>query len=315
MSTKKKIAIIIFAIPVIASILIAVKFCLFLSDIEMPSEAFIEKTVKHEEFKNFIIDEMKVQNLDTIYLFGTYRDKGVSVLRTFDGGASWNAVLINDKSFLSSFFLIEDYAILDNYEQQGATESSIYVSNGDYSEWKFIGSYKHNEGKYFQASRIKDSTQTEHLEFIAGQRNSPHPASFVRHGNALFARGDTSWIVGSMRNQLFFYRLENEKAQLQLKTDFTDDEEIHLSFDDFFVEDKFIAVIVSDDESTLNLNRHSFLFYSVDGGRSWKKEKISPTKIFYRIQLDGDKIVLAYCNSSYFSLTILALPIHSSAQE
>ena len=118
-----------------------------------------------------------------------------------------------------------------------------------------------------------------------------------------------------MRNQLFFYRLENEKAQLQLKTDFTDDEEIHLSFDDFFVEDKFIAVIVSDDKSTLNLNRHSFLFYSVDGGRSWKKEKISPTKIFYRIQLDGDKIVLAYCNSSYFSLTILALPIHSSAQE
>ena len=92
MSTKKKIAIIIFAIPFIASILIAVKFCLFLSDIEMPSEAFIEKTVKHEEFKNFIIDEMKVQNLDTIYLFGTYRDKGVSVLRTFDGGASWNAV-------------------------------------------------------------------------------------------------------------------------------------------------------------------------------------------------------------------------------
>ena len=342
MKKVKKIIFAIVAVPcavlILALIAVIVYYFMWMST-SVNSKAFKGNSAQPAEFNHFVVDELKVQSSDTVYLFGHYvttfmteeefnmlkspsdsgefsRDasKRPAVLRTYDGGRSWTRTIIDDWTTFTSFFFVDDYAIYI-HDELNNLENTMYVSKGDYSTWDTIGRYNITRKDYFQVNRIKDSTQGERLEFVAGHRKIPRPRLYVDHDNVMFARNDTNWIVGTTKYQIFIYRLENGKAQLRAQTDFGDKKKDYLVLNEFVAEGDFLAAVISDGyEYDINGFTHSFLFYSTDGGKSWKREKVSSHAHFYRIKLEGDKIVLVYCSSSYFALHFLTLPLNTPAQ-
>ena len=342
MKKVKKIIIAIVALPcavlILALIAVIVYYFMWMST-SVNSKAFKGNSAKPAEFNHFVVNEMKVQSSDTVYLFGHYvttfmteeefnmlkspsdsvepkshADDRPAVLRTYDGGRSWTRTVIEDWTTFTSFFFVDDYAIY-THEETNNPERKMFVSKGDYSTWDSIGQYKLTAKDSFQVNRIKDSTQGERLEFIAGHRKIPRPHLYVDHDKAKFARNDTNWIVGTTKYQIFIYRLEEGKAQLRAQTDFGDKKKDYLVLNDFVAEGNFLAAVISDGyEYNRDGFTHSFLFYSTDGGKSWKREKVSSHAHFYRIKLEGDKIVLVYCSSSYFALHFLTLPLNTPAQ-
>ncbi len=268
-------------------------------------------------------DEAVVDNEKIVTLFGAKNEfksdnNKPIVLRTTDGGKSWKKTEIDIDINSASFDRVGDnvymVAFIDNND---SVSRPAYVSSGAFEKWEYIGIAK-SPGIGLYYINKDDTTKKIVLE----RENFPakHLGSLCRSRGERYAHNDKNWIVcgNNKRYEVrVLHKLGNEwtvhsrfayKWHLGIISDFGLANDLNPS--DFYVKDNVMAGIFQFRWSTLKWIH--YLYYSIDGGKTWRNEKI-PVFAFERLTVTEDKIVVFGFNWFYKEkrgeTTILTMPI------
>lgn len=316
----RNVVIAIFTVPILLSMLLGVCLILYALYADSSSEAFDEKRIIPSEAEDYRIEDVVVRGPDTLFLFGSYDtwmnrsdtsriifEHRPTVLKTYDGGKSWIKSVIKERTALINYKFMDDHAFLFSLEQDSDSEF-VFVSDGDFSVWDSIGGYISLEGNRVHVARVNDSVPDGLPKYRVerGPRVLSH--DFVPYeNNSVFARNDRNWIVGSEKNQIVFYRVEEGKAQQRLKTTYEKKKNVNIFFEDFVVKDGVFAAVMRDGHPFTFVNY--YLLYSADGGREWKWERVMVDEKLYRLDIRDGKIFLAVCPLGHTFVDVLTLPI------
>ena len=268
--------------------------------------------------KEAVVDDEKVVTLfGTKNEFKSENNKPV-VLRTTDGGESWKKTEIDIDINSASFDRVRDsvymVAFIDNND---SVSRPTYVSSGAFEKWDYIGIAKSPEiGLYY----INKDDSIKKIELERGNFPAKHLGSLCRSWGERYAHNDKNWIVcgNDKRYEVrVLHKLGNEwtvhcrfayKWHFGIISDFGLANDLNPS--DFYVKDNVMAGIFQFRWSFLK--RIHYLYYSIDGGKTWRNEKI-PVFAFERLTVTEDKIVVLGFNWFYKEkrgeVTILTMPI------
>ena len=266
--------------------------------------------------------EAVIEDEKTITLFGTKNEfksenNKPIVLRTTDGGKNWKRTEIDIDIQSASFDRVGDSVYMVVFvDNNDSVSRPVYVSSGDFEKWEYVGMAESPEIGLYHIN--KDSSNFFALE----RENYPivHLGEHCRSWSRRYAYNDKNWIVCGKNNQYevrILRKIGNEyrvHSQFVYKWHFGIISDFGLADDlipsVFYVNENVMAGIFQFRWSTSKWIH--YLYYSVDGGKTWQNEKI-PVFAFERLAVTEDKIVVLGFDQFYKQkrgeATILTMPI------
>lgn len=266
--------------------------------------------------------EAVIEDEKTITLFGTKNEfksenNKPIVLRTTDGGKNWKRTEIDIDIQSASFDLVGDSVYIVGFvDNNDSVSRPVYVSSGDFEKWEYVGMAESPEIGLYHVN--KDSSNFFALE----RENYPivHLGEYCRSWSQRYAYNDKNWIVcgNNKRYEVrVLHKLGDEyrvHSQFVYKWHFGIISDFGLANDVipsvFYVNGNVMAGIFQFRWSTLKWIH--YLYYSIDGGKTWQNEKI-PVFAFERLTVTEDKIIVLGFDQFYKQkrgeATILTIPL------
>ncbi len=267
--------------------------------------------------------EAVIADENTITLFGCKNrfasvDNKPMMLQTTDGGRSWKRTEIDIDIHSASFDRFRDSIYMVSYFfKNDSVDRLVYVSSGDLKKWEFYGAAK--SGGIGLLFVDKDSPSFRKKSFVIERENIP----YVKLGNLCngierYAQNDKDWIACGFDDYSF------QTHEIRILHRIADVFKIHTSItnkwhliklkytevSDFYVKNNLLVGIFVFKLSSRD--RIHYLYYSVDGGKTWENKKI-PVFDRERLAVTENKIVILGLNFSYKKrrgeATILTIPL------
>lgn len=248
-----------------------------------------------------LIQEIVIDNEETITIFGTsvpsLEKKGRPIaLQSRNGGKNWNVLKIDLDLGVVRYKHIGDRMFLVSHLKIGDIVSyPVYMSDGNFKKWE----------KVENANLYDNKVSANLLEYCQG-------------GGIKLSQNDRDWLVCGYDDELTSIHevriLHKEKDEFSVQGSFKNKWHIwrtkHMNPSDFYVKDD-LMVGLFDFQMTAGTLLH-YLYYSIDGGKTWRNEKI-PFFSLERLYVSENKIVVFGLSSFYgesrVKATILTMPI------
>lgn len=278
------------------------------------------ETEKNTFEMDFYFESAVIENEKKVTLFGTKNwlrsenNKPV-VLQTMDGGKNWKRTEINMDFQAASFDRIDDCVyMVGSIDSSDSVISPVYVSDGHFEKWEYVGMAESpKNGLYY----LNKGVQSEKISLL---ERDAHPDDFDDHlcssDGRTYAHNDRNWIIcgdNKTKEVRILHKQENDykvHSRFSYKWHWGIGTVYDLEPSDFYVKADVMAGILQFQIASLTMMH--YLYYSIDGGKTWRNEKI-PVFAFERLTVTEDKIVVLGFNWFYKEkrgeVTILTMPI------
>ena len=266
-------------------------------------------------FESAVIeDEKKVTIFGTKNRLRSDNNKPV-VLQTTDGGKNWKKTEIDLDFQATSFDRIDDCVyMVGSIDSGDSAISPVYVPNGNFEKWEYVGMAESPKLGLYYLNKDESSEKIALLERNAHQEYFDE--RLCSSDGRMYAHNDRNWIIcgnNKTKEVRILHKLGNEyrvHSRFSYKWHWGIGDVYDLEPSDFYAKDDVMAGILQFQVSALKMIH--YLYYSIDGGKTWQNEKI-PVFAFERLAVTEDKIVVLGFDQFYKQkrgeATILTIPL------
>lgn len=260
-----------------------------------------------------------IENEKKVTLFGTKNrlrsdnNKPV-VLQTTDGGKNWKKTEIDLDFQAASFDRIDDCVyMVGSIDSGDSAISPVYVPSGNFEKWEYVGMAESPKLGLYYLNKVGSSEKIPLLERLAYQ---DYFDDLCSSDGRTYAHNDRNWIIcgdNKTKEVRILHKLGNEyrvHSRFSYKWHWGIGAVYDLEPSDFYAKDNVMAGILQFQVSALKMIH--YLYYSIDGGKTWQNEKI-PVFAFERLAVTEDKIVVLgfdwFYKQKRGEATILTIPL------
>lgn len=286
---------------------------------------------KESSFENLLgimgVEEIVIENENTFTLFGvsaaisSENKRKILIFRTTDGGKHWETTDASIDVDDVNFYHVGDCVYFVNLLSENYRGNNpVYVSRGDFKNWKYFGITK-NAG--FNFAHVEMASSFSNGKLVLLEKENTGDLIFEEYCQSIgkkYAQNSRNWIVcgydspSSSKHEVRILRKSREGYSVystfpNVRHPFT---AVGMRPTDFYVKDSLFVCLLDFKMDNAGMGWLHFLYYSVDGGKKWRKEKI-PAFVHERLHVTENKIIvfgLKYLdNEKRVKSTILTMPI------